>query len=43
MLWQFGEFGFDEELNNDRLGIKPTRWEYLNDPQRIRLFKLYQE
>ncbi|WP_100627458.1 alpha-amylase family glycosyl hydrolase [Algoriphagus formosus] len=43
MLWQFGEFGYDEELNNDRLGIKPTRWEYLNDPQRIRLFKLYQE
>ncbi|MCS5489097.1 alpha-amylase family glycosyl hydrolase [Algoriphagus limi] len=43
MLWQFGEFGYDEELNNDRLGIKPTRWNYLNDPQRERLFKLYQE
>ncbi|NVJ87081.1 MAG: T9SS type A sorting domain-containing protein [Algoriphagus sp.] len=43
MLWQFGEFGYDEELNNDRLGIKPTRWNYLNDPQRARLFKLYQE
>ncbi|WP_111671085.1 alpha-amylase family glycosyl hydrolase [Algoriphagus litoralis] len=43
MLWQFGEFGYDQELNNDRLGIKPTKWEYLNDPERIRLFKLYQE
>ncbi|WP_297337855.1 alpha-amylase family glycosyl hydrolase [Algoriphagus sp.] len=43
MLWQFGEFGYDEELNNDRLGIKPTRWEYLEDPQRKRLFQLYQE
>jgi glycosidase len=43
MIWQFGEFGYDLELNNDRLGIKPTRWEYLQDPQRIRLFKLYQE
>ncbi len=43
MLWQFGEFGYDEELNNDRLGIKPTRWEYLDDPERMRLFKLYQE
>jgi len=43
MLWQFGEFGYDEELNNDRLGIKPTHWEYLDNPERMRLFKLYQE
>jgi 1,4-alpha-glucan branching enzyme len=43
MLWQFGEFGYDLELNNDRLGIKPTRWEYLQDAQRLRLFKLYQQ
>lgn len=43
MIWQFGEFGYDQELNNDRLGIKPTKWEYLNDPERIRLFQLYQE
>lgn len=41
MIWQFGEFGYDEELNNDRLGIKPTRWEYLEDPERVRLFNLY--
>lgn len=43
MIWQFGEFGYDAELNNDRLGIKPTRWNYLDNPQRQRLFKLYQE
>lgn len=43
MIWQFGEFGYDQELNNDRLGIKPTKWEYLNDPERERLFKLYKE
>ncbi|WP_332910854.1 T9SS type A sorting domain-containing protein [Algoriphagus boritolerans] len=43
MIWQFGEFGYDQELNNDRLGIKPTQWEYLNDPERERLFRLYQE
>ncbi len=43
MIWQFGEFGYDLELNNDRLGIKPTRWNYLDNPQRQRLFKLYQE
>ncbi|GMQ32585.1 hypothetical protein Ataiwa_08570 [Algoriphagus taiwanensis] len=43
MLWQFGEFGYDLELNNDRLGIKPTRWNYLDDPERQRLYKLYRE
>ncbi|MEP0366589.1 MAG: alpha-amylase family glycosyl hydrolase [Cyclobacteriaceae bacterium] len=42
MVWQFGETGYDEELNNDRLGIKPTHWEYLEDPDRIRLFAMYQ-
>ena len=42
MLWQFGEFGYDEELNNDRLGIKPLRWEYLDDPDRARVFATYQ-
>ena len=42
MIWQFGEFGYDEELNNDRLGIKPTRWEYLQDTDRLGLFGLYQ-
>jgi 1,4-alpha-glucan branching enzyme len=42
MIWQFGEFGYDEELNNDRLGIKPTRWEYLDDPERNKLFQVYQ-
>lgn len=43
MIWQFGEFGYDLELNNDRLGIKPTRWEYLSNPDRLRLSKLYKE
>ncbi len=41
MIWQFGEFGYDEELNNDRLGIKPTRWEYLEEVNRKKLFDLY--
>lgn len=43
MVWQFGEFGYDQGLNNDRLAIKPTKWEYLDNPQRERLFKLYQQ
>jgi 1,4-alpha-glucan branching enzyme len=42
LLWQFEEFGYDLELNNDRLGIKPTRWNYLDNPERLRLWKLYQ-
>lgn len=42
MIWQFGEMGYDEELNNDRLGVKPTHWEYLDDPERVRLFSAYQ-
>jgi 1,4-alpha-glucan branching enzyme len=43
MIWQFGEFGYDQELNNDRLAIKPTKWHYLDNPERMRLFKLYRE
>lgn len=42
MIWQFEEFGYDLELNNDRLGIKPTRWNYLDNPERKRLWRLYQ-
>ncbi|MDH5610223.1 MAG: alpha-amylase family glycosyl hydrolase, partial [Cyclobacteriaceae bacterium] len=42
MIWQFGEMGYDEELNNDRLGIKPTHWEYLDVPERKGLFATYQ-
>lgn len=41
MLWQFEEFGYDLELNNDRLGIKPTRWNYLDNEDRARLYNLY--
>jgi 1,4-alpha-glucan branching enzyme len=43
MIWQFGEFGYDQELNNDRLAIKPTKWQYLDNPERQRLFQLYKE
>jgi 1,4-alpha-glucan branching enzyme len=42
MIWQFGEFGYDLELNNDRLGVKPTKWEYLEDENRLKLFTVYQ-
>jgi 1,4-alpha-glucan branching enzyme len=42
MLWQFGEFAYDEELNNDRLGVKPTHWEYLEEEGKQQLFQVYQ-
>lgn len=41
MIWQFEELGYDEELNNDRLGIKPTHWEYLDDPERKKLHDVF--
>lgn len=42
MVWQFGEMGYDEELNNDRLAVKPTHWEYLQDENRRKIYLVYQ-
>ncbi|MGL1886809.1 MAG: alpha-amylase family glycosyl hydrolase, partial [Reichenbachiella sp.] len=42
MVWQFGEMGYDEELNDDRLANKPPHWEYLEDEDRIKLVNVYQ-
>lgn len=50
MIWQFGEIGYDVglQLNESctdnasiRLNIKPTRWNYLNDARRKRLYDTY--
>ena len=43
MIWQFGEVGYDYDLfyNNDKLGPKPIRWDYFQDPNRQRLFQVY--
>ncbi len=44
MLWQFGEFGYDINIDfNGRTGIKPQKWEYLKDANRLKLFKVYAE
>ncbi|GAA4420055.1 hypothetical protein GCM10023187_54950 [Nibrella viscosa] len=44
LLWQFGELGYDVSINeNGRTGTKPIRWEYLQDPERRKLFRVYQE
>lgn len=47
MLWQFGELGYDLPINlcpngmyssSCRTAVKPTRWEYLKEPARRRLY-----
>lgn len=41
MIWQFGELGYDYELNNDRLGEKPVRWDYFDVPARKKLYDTF--
>lgn len=40
MLWQFGEMGYDFSINyNGRTGPKPIRWNYLEIPARLKIYK----
>ncbi|HOW30417.1 MAG TPA: alpha-amylase family glycosyl hydrolase, partial [Bacteroidales bacterium] len=47
MVWQFGEQGYDYSINwpsgtqDDRLTPKPPRWDYLENYERLMLFKDY--
>jgi 1,4-alpha-glucan branching enzyme len=41
MLWQFGELGYDYELNNNRLEEKPIRWDYYFEKERKELYDIY--
>jgi 1,4-alpha-glucan branching enzyme len=42
MIWQFGEIGYDVSINeNGRTGNKPLKWNYLNEPDRLKLYKVY--
>lgn len=41
MIWQFGELGYDFELNNDRLAKKPIRWDYYAVSERKALYDVY--
>jgi hypothetical protein len=42
MIWQFGELGYDVSIDfNGRLGKKPQRWEYYDQPNRKALFDVY--
>ena len=40
MIWQFGELGYDYTIDyNGRTGEKPIKWDYLNNPDRLLLYK----
>lgn len=46
MLWQFQELGYDIELNDDRLAIKPLPWGegnlgYYEDEDRLKIYQVY--
>ena len=42
MLWQFGERGYDTSINyGGRIGNKPPHWEYMADPNRLKLYNAY--
>ncbi len=39
MIWQFGELGYDYSIDfNGRVGNKPIRWDYFNEPDRKDLY-----
>lgn len=41
MIWQFGELAYDISIDQGgRLGRKPIKWEYFQDPDRKRLYDL---
>jgi len=42
MIWQFGELGYDFSIDfNGRVGEKPIRWDYFENPVRKNLYKTY--
>jgi len=42
MIWQFGELGYDISIDqNGRVGKKPILWQYLDNPERKKLFDVY--
>ncbi|MFQ6677478.1 MAG: alpha-amylase family glycosyl hydrolase [Fidelibacterota bacterium] len=43
MLWQFGELGYDVSIDDPcRICEKPILWNYYNNTNRSRLYKVYQ-
>ena len=44
MIWQFGELGYDISIDqNGRTGRKPIKWDYFQDTDRLKLYKVYAE
>jgi len=42
MIWQFGELGYDFSIDeNGRVGKKPIKWDYQNDPDRQHLYQVF--
>ena len=42
MMWQFQELGYDYSIDyNGRVGEKPVRWDYKEEPQRKALFNKF--
>ncbi|MCK4813474.1 MAG: T9SS type A sorting domain-containing protein, partial [Candidatus Marinimicrobia bacterium] len=42
LIWQFGELGYDYSINyGGRLGNKPIKWEYYDEPDRKDVYNLY--
>jgi len=42
MIWQFGEQGYDVSIDNPcRVCNKPIKWYYLNDANRLKLYKTW--
>ena len=44
MIWMFGEYGYDVSIDEGgRVSEKPIKWDYLDEPNRVRLFETYKE
>ena len=44
MMWQWCEWCYDISINqNGRTGVKPAKPEYARDPERQKLWQVYQE
>ena len=45
MIWQFEELGYDVSINylNDRTGVKPLHWDYLDNTDRAKLNKVFSQ
>lgn len=42
MIWQFGELGYDISIDQGgRVSEKPILWNYLDEPERLKLFDVY--